>query len=112
MPEVKSNRPTHTVDFIPAQDGRTVSFMGNPVLDNLMHTVVALGAELWAVKRRGKIVEALLAQKKQVTPEAIEAYVPTPAQQKAWEEERDAMVKATYGSFAIAASDAAGLASK
>src|SRR4051812_32711631 len=105
MPEVKSNRPTHTVDFVPTQDGRHVSFMGHPAIDNLMHTVIALGAELWAVKRRSKIVEALLAQKKQVTPEAIEAYRPTPQEEKAWGEERDAMVKATYGTFAIAASD-------
>ncbi len=106
MPELKSNKPTHTVDFVATQDGRHVSFMGNPVIDNLMHTVIALGTELWAVKRRSKIVEALLAAKKPVTPEAIETYVPTPEQDKAWTAERDAMIKATYGSFAVAAADA------
>jgi hypothetical protein len=100
MPELKSNRPTHTVDFIPTEDGRHVSFLGNPVLDNLIHTVIALGTELWAVKRRNKIVESLLAAKKPVTREAIEAYVPTPEEEKAWQAERDAMIKATYGSFA------------
>ena len=110
MPEVKSNRPTHTVDFIPAQDGRHVSFMGNPVIDNLMHTVVVLGTELWAVKRRGKIVESLLAQKKHVTPEAIEAYRPTPEEEKAWAADRDARIKAAYGTVAVDAVDAADVA--
>lgn len=100
MPELKSKRPTHTTVFIPGNDARHNSFLGNPVIDNLVSTVIALGTELWAVKRRNKIVESLLAAKRQVTLEAIETYVPTPAEEKAWAAERDAMIKATYGTFA------------
>lgn len=100
MADTKLAKPTHTTDFIPAIDARHTAFLGNPVIDGLVHTVMALGTELWATKRRGKIVESLLAAGRQVTPAAIEAYVPTPAEEKAWAAERDAMIKATYGSFA------------
>ncbi len=100
MPELKSKRPTHTTDFIPGNDARHNSFLGNPVIDNLVSTVIALGTELWAVKRRNKIVESLLAAKRPVTLEAIETYVPTPEEEKTWAADRDAMIKATYGTFA------------
>ena len=99
MPELKSDRPTYTVDFVPG-DTLGAVFLGNPILDNLMHTVMALGAELWAAKRRIKVIESLLAAKKDVSPAAIEAYVPTDEQLAEWTAERDLMIKLTYGNFA------------
>ena len=99
MADAKSAKPTHTTDFIPAVDARHTAFLGNPVIDALVHTVMALGTELWAAKRRAKIVESLLAANRQVSPQAIETYVPTPSEEKAWAAERDEMIKATYGSF-------------
>ena len=72
MADPKIDPRTHTTDFIHTSDGREASFLGNPVLDSLVHAVVALGTELWVVKRRAKIVESLLAAKRPVTPETIE----------------------------------------
>jgi hypothetical protein len=106
MADVKSKKPTYTTDFIPASDARHNAFLGNPVIDGLVNTVIALGTELWATKRRAKIVESLLAAKRPVTKETIEAYVPTPEEEKAWQQERDEMIKATYGSFAVAVNTA------
>src|SRR5580698_4244659 len=102
MADSKIDPRTYTTDFIHTSDGREASFLGNPVLDSLVHTVVALGTELWVVKRRAKIVESLLAAKKPVTPETIESYVPTAEQERAWAAERTEMIKATYGIFATA----------
>ena len=100
MPDVKSQKPTHTVDFIPSQT-RNAVFLGSPVLDGMMHAILALGAEMWADKRRLKIIESLLSAKRDVTFESIEAYVPTPEQEKAWTAERDQMIKTTFGSLVI-----------
>lgn len=96
MPELKSERPTYTAKFIPG-DTRGTVFLGNPVLDNMMHVILAMGAEMWATKRRLKVVESLLAAKREVTQEAIETYVPTAEQEALWTAERDMMIKTTYG---------------
>lgn len=100
MPELNSKRPTHTVDFIPG-DTRGRAFLGNPLMDGMVSSIMALGAELWATKRRMKVIESLMAAKRDVTPAAIEAYVPTPDEVKAWEAERDQMVKLTFSSLVI-----------
>jgi hypothetical protein len=96
MADTASSRPTYTVEFIPSTT-RAAVFLGNPVLDSMMHSILALGAEVWADKRRLKIIESLLASKREVTFESIEAYVPTPEQEKAWAAERDLMIKSTFG---------------
>lgn len=98
MPELKSQKPTYTTDFVPGGTLNSV-FLGNPLLDNMMHAILALGAELWAAKRRIKVIESLLAEKREVTLAAIEAYVTTPEQDKSWAAERDLMIKMTYGSL-------------
>jgi len=100
MPELKSKRPTHTVDFIPG-DTRNSVFLGNPLLDGMVTSIMALGAEVWANRRRLKVIESLMAAKRDVTPAAIEAYVPTPDEERAWEAERDQLVKLTFGSMVI-----------
>jgi hypothetical protein len=102
MANATSSKDTHTVDFIPSET-RNAVFLGNPNLDNMMHAIIALGAEIWADKRRLKVIEALLSAKQHVTLEAIEAYVPTPEQEKAWTEERDLMIKTTFGVLVSAA---------
>jgi len=107
MADTTNARPTYTVDFIPSTT-RNAVFLGNPVLDNMMHSIIALGAEVWADKRRLKIIEALLASKRDVTLESIEAYVPTPEQEKAWAAERDLMIKSTFGALLNGGSTPAG----
>jgi hypothetical protein len=100
MPELNSKRPTYTVDFIPG-DTRNSVFLGNPLLDGMVTSLLALGAEVWAGKRRLKVIESLMAAKREVTPAAIEAYVPTPEEERAWEAERDQLVKLFFGSLLI-----------
>ena len=94
MATSKTDRPTFTTEHIKA-DVDEVVFLGNPVLDNLMSTVIALGGEIWSTKRRMKILESLL-EEKGVTQEMIEAYVPSEAQVSDWQAERDTFVKRTY----------------
>ena len=100
MPELNSKRPTHTVDFSPG-DRRNSVFLGNPLLDGMVTSIMALGAEVWSGKRRLKVIESLLAAKREVTPATIEAYVPTPEEERAWEAERDQLVKLMFGSLVI-----------
>ena len=102
MTEVKVDPRAHTTDYVHTEDGRAHAFLGNPVLDSLVNAVVALGAELWAMKRRSKIVESLAAAKRLPTAEAIEHYLPTPEEEAAWAAERREMIKMTYGMFATA----------
>ncbi|MCB2109241.1 MAG: hypothetical protein KDE14_16135 [Rhodobacteraceae bacterium] len=106
MPKLNSDRATHTVSFIPG-DTRGTVFLGNPVLDNMMHVIFAMGAEMWTTKRRLKIVESLLAAKRDVTPEAIENYVPTPEEDAAWTAERDSIVKTMYSALTQVANSGA-----
>ncbi|MCU0760936.1 MAG: hypothetical protein MUF07_17295 [Steroidobacteraceae bacterium] len=55
-------RPTYTAEAIPS-DVKNGLFLGNPALDNLMSCMIAMGAEVWATKRRLHVMEAVMAQK-------------------------------------------------
>ena len=77
--EVDSDRPTYTSEYIKS-DIEQASLLGGPVLDNLVETVIALSAEVWADRRRFRVVEKLLAEK------GITA---------AWEADRDRFIRAT-----------------
>jgi hypothetical protein len=90
-----SNRPTYAVDAIPS-DIRNGVFLGNPALDNVVTCLIAFGAEVWATKRRMKVLEALMA-KAGVTHDMIEKYVPTAAETSEWEKERDRFIELTLG---------------
>ena len=90
-----SKRPTYTVEAIPSDITSSV-FLGNPALDNVVSCLIAMNAEMWATKRRMKVLEALLA-KKGVTREMIESYVPTPEETAEWEKDRDRFVTLAMG---------------
>ena len=92
------NRPTYTTDAIPS-DIKNSLFLGNPALDNLMSCVIAMGAEVWATKRRLHVMQAVMA-KHGITPEMIETYVPSAAEAAAWEADRDRFVDLTLGPLA------------
>lgn len=93
-----TDRPTHTVEAIPS-DVNTGVFLGSTALDNVVSVVVAMGAELWATKRRLLVMEAVM-QSRGVTPEMIEKFVPSAAQAAAWEKERDRYIDLTLGPLA------------
>jgi len=95
MANAKSDRPTFAAEAIPS-DVRNGLFLGNPVLDNLVSCVIAMGTELWATKRRMKVVEAVMA-KNGITAEMVETYVPTEQEKVDWEKDRDRFIDLTLG---------------
>jgi len=95
MADTKFNRPTYAAKAIPSDINNAV-FLGNPVLDNLVSVVIALGGELWATKRRMKVMEAVMA-KKGITSDMLEKYVPTAEEAAAWEKDRDRFIELTFG---------------
>jgi hypothetical protein len=78
MATPKTDRPTYAVDAIPS-DVKNSVFLVNPILDNVVSSMIAMGSELWAVKRRLKVVEAVMAEKG-ITEAMIEQYTPSEAQ--------------------------------
>jgi hypothetical protein len=94
--KIKSDRdrPGYASDFIPSDIERAV-FLGNPVLDNMMASIIALGTEVWSTRRRMKVLESLLAEKG-VTNEMIEQYKPTADQDAAWQKDRDRFINLAF----------------
>jgi coenzyme F420-reducing hydrogenase delta subunit len=97
MPNPQTKHPTMAIGAIPSDIDNGV-FLGNAVLDNVMSCVIAMGTELWATKRRMKVVEALLA-KNGIPREAIESYIPSIEEAAAWEKDRDRFIELTLGSL-------------
>jgi len=92
--KLKTDRATYASDFIPSDVERAV-FLGNPVLDNMMTSLIALGAEVWSNRRRMKVLEALL-EDKGVTAEMVEQFMPTAEQEAEWQKDRDRFIDLTY----------------
>jgi len=92
-------------DFI-KHDADNMVLLGNAHIDNLMHMVIALGAEMWTGQQRVKIMEKLLTTHGKVTTEMIEQYEPTEEDLATWGTERKAMVERVYSVMARNNSDA------
>jgi len=92
--KLKTDRAGYASDFIPSDVDRAV-FLGNPVIDNMMVSLIALGTEVWSNRRRMKVLEALLAEKG-ITNEMVEQYAPTAEQEAAWQKDRDRFIDLTY----------------
>ena len=101
MASEKNQHPQFHTDFIKA-DVDQASFMGNMALDNMMNTMMALGAEVWAHRRRMLVIERLLEVNGAVTRSDIEGYVPSPEEQESWQADRDAFIERTFGFMARA----------
>ena len=86
-------------DFI-EHDADNMVLLGNVHIDNLMHMVVALGAEMWTGQQRVKIMETLLTKHGKVTTEMIEKYEPTEEEVETWAAERRAMIDRVYSVMA------------
>lgn len=97
---MQTKRPTYTTDAIKANSDEAV-FMGHPAIDNLMHAMISVSAQLWTQNRRAKITEALLDRHGNVTTAMIEAYVPSPEEEAKWADERDRFIERTFGAFAV-----------
>ena len=83
--------------FIPANSDN-ISLFPDPVTDNVMHVLIALGAEFWTLRRRMFVLEKVL-EKAGVSAQDIEAYRPTPEEKLAWEAERDVFIARTFGAL-------------
>lgn len=95
MSSNKDNPTTYTTPAIESEVGKKV-LLGDPRLDSLMTSVVALGSELWTTKRRMHVMESLLAAKG-VGEKEIEQYTPTAEETLKWNTERDRFIAAVYG---------------
>jgi hypothetical protein len=93
--ELDTERPLYTSDYIVA-DVESAIFLGNPILDNMFSSMLAINAETWANRRRTMVLERLLAEKG-VTHEMIEGYMPTAEEEAAWQAERDRFIDMTLG---------------
>jgi hypothetical protein len=91
-------RPTHAAPFVKSNTD-SVTYFGNPVIDNMMTALVAVTAEVWSTRRRMKVLEALL-ETKGVTPAMVEAFLPSEQQTAAWSADRDAFIQRTLGVLA------------
>lgn len=98
MATQKQNRPRYAAEAIPS-DVKNSVFLGNPILDNVVSSLIAMGTEMWATKRRLKVIEAVMA-KKGITNEMIEQYVPSETETAAWEADRDRFIDLTFGPLA------------
>ena len=99
MAKSDSSRPSYTADFIKADTQKAV-FLGNPLMDDMMTSIIAMGAEVWANRRRTRIIELLFEKEGAITREMVEAYMPTAEEEADLKKERDAFIRITYGHIA------------
>ncbi|MBL8642749.1 MAG: hypothetical protein JNK21_02365 [Rhodospirillaceae bacterium] len=98
-PKTLNGKDTFAADYFKSDTDKQV-WLGNPHIDNLVTVVLALGAEIWALKQRQIISEKLAEKKVFPTTAAIEAYKPTKAEEAEWDAERQSLAKRVYGWFA------------
>lgn len=79
-------------------DSENISLFPQQVVDNMMHVMIALGAEMWTMRRRMMTMEKVL-EKVGVSTADIEKYLPDDDTQAAWAEERDIFIKRTFGAL-------------
>lgn len=96
-PPLADRRRSAVDGFIPSGSD-DISLFPDQVADNLMHVVIALGAEMWTMRRRMYVLEKVL-EKTGVSAADIEAYQPTPEETAAWTEERDIIINRTFGAL-------------
>ncbi len=91
----KTDPSTYTTEFI-ASDVDKVRFYEDPMIDNIVTAILALGTETWSNRRRTLVLERLL-QEKGVTQEMIESYMPSDEDKAEWQTERDRLVEMIMG---------------
>jgi hypothetical protein len=88
-------RPAPSADgFIPSNSDN-LSLFDEQTIDNMMHVLIALGAEVWTMRRRMYVTEKVL-EKAGVSAHDIENYRPTAEDKAAWTAERDSFVARTF----------------
>jgi hypothetical protein len=90
--------PPSADGFIPSNSDN-ISLFDQQIVDNLMHVVIAMGAELWTMRRRMFVTEKVL-EKVGVSTHDIENYLPSDEEKAAWAAERDVFVARTFDALA------------
>jgi hypothetical protein len=91
----KPPRETYAAPYIRG-DHLDLVVLGNPLIDNIMVSLVNMGAENWILKRRLLAIESLLGKKDLLDLAALEAFEPTKEEAIAWNAQRDAYMKRIY----------------
>ncbi|MEM9530281.1 MAG: hypothetical protein AAGA23_05140 [Pseudomonadota bacterium] len=81
---------------LPAE-GVEPSFLPHPLLDQLLQTVIALGAELWVERDRRMVLEKLLEERGVLSREDIETCEPDESLQADRDKARAALLERTLG---------------
>ena len=89
---------TYTTDYIKS-DYEKMTFMGNPHVDALTSALQAVSGEVWTIRRRLYVTEALMEKSIPVTPAAIQKYVPSAEETALWKADRDRFVAGIYAPF-------------
>jgi hypothetical protein len=88
-------RKRQTTEFIQSTT-RFHAFYEDPVIDNLLSTVLTLGSELWVNRRRQLVVEKILEEKGIISLDEIEAFDPDKNTMNAWAAHRDEFIERLY----------------
>jgi hypothetical protein len=70
-----------------------------PTVDAMFTSVMALGANVWSLQRRLRIMEILMEKNGKVTRDMIEKYVPTQAEKDQLAKERAVFVAELYDPY-------------
>jgi len=73
------------------------AFLPHPLMDQLLQTVIALGAELWIERDRRMALEAVLIERGVIDAGTIENHRPCEDEQTARSAARSALVERTLG---------------
>ena len=96
--QASPRRETYETPVKPSDIDRAI-FLGNSATDNLFTGMMAIAAELWAVRRRQKILEAVLEKRGLASEQLIETYIPSAEETARWQAERDTFVEMIYEPF-------------
>jgi len=103
-PSLKTNRETFAAPYVIA-DYDTAVFTSQegmaPTVDAIYTSVMALGANVWAIQRRLRIMEILMEKNGKVTREMVEQYLPTEEEKAMLQKERNALVDELYDPFKV-----------
>ena len=101
MSTTKPNEGTYTHPFFKSDTDRGI-LLKDTMTDNIVSTLINMGGEMWAIRRRMLVMEQLMAEQGGITPDMIEAYVPSDELLESWEAERNIFISNIYDTLARA----------
>jgi hypothetical protein len=96
MADSKEPRQTYAANFIKGDWDKAV-YLDSVHADNLVSVVLALGAEVWTMRRRMMVLEKVMGNDKVAA--AIESYVPSKEEGLAWDTARDEFIERTFSAL-------------